>query len=119
MRGKSPEEVLALRRAKSAPVMEQLRQWLDGEAARNVLPKSRLGEAVRYLKSQWSPLTVFLGDGRVPLDNNETEQLMKQVAAGRKNWLFIGSVEAGYRADAKATRRARRRLVEQSPDCHS
>jgi hypothetical protein len=43
-------------------------------------------------------LSVFLGDGRVPIDNNETEQLMKQVATGRKNWLFIGSVEAGYRA---------------------
>lgn len=34
----------------------------------------------------------------MPIDNNETEQLMKQVATGRKNWLFIGSVEAGYRA---------------------
>jgi hypothetical protein len=27
-----------------------------------------------------------LGDGRLPIDNNETEQLMKQVAIGRKNW---------------------------------
>lgn len=97
-RGQCAEEVLALRGAKSAPIMEQLRQWLDGEAARAVLPKSRLGEAVRYLKNQWAPLTVFLRDGRVPFDNNETEQLMKQVATGRKNWLFIGSVEAGYRA---------------------
>lgn len=97
-RGRNAEEVLALRRAKSAPIMDQLRQWLDGEAARNVLPKSRLGEAIRYLKNQWAPLTVFLGNGRVPFDNNETEQLMKQVATGRKNWLFIGSVEAGYRA---------------------
>lgn len=97
-RGKSAEEVLALRGAKSAPIMDQLRQWLDGEAARSVLPKSPLGEAVRYLKHQWAPLTVFLRDGRVPFDNNETEQLMKQVATGRKNWLFVGSVEAGYRA---------------------
>lgn len=87
----------------SAPIMDQLRQWLDGEAARNVLPKSRLGEAVRYLKNQWEPLSVFLRDGRVPFDNNETEQLMKQVATGRKNWLFIGSVEAGYRASILLT----------------
>jgi hypothetical protein len=34
----------------------------------------------------------------MPIDNNETEQLMKQVALGRKNWMFIGSVDAGYRA---------------------
>lgn len=102
-RGKSAEEVLSLRQQHSAPIMDQLRQWLDGEAARNVLPKSRLGEAVRYLKNQWEPLSVFLRDGRVPFDNNETEQLMKQVATGRKNWLFIGSVEAGYRASILLT----------------
>jgi transposase len=96
--GKSPEEILALRQLHSAPIMDQLREWLDGEGTRSVLPKSRLGEAVRYLKNQWEPLNVFLRDGRVPFDNNETEQLMKQVATGRKNWLFIGSVEAGYRA---------------------
>jgi len=102
-RGKSSEEVLALRQQQSAPIMDQLRQWLDSDAARNVLPKSRLGEAVRYLKNQWEPLSVCLGDGRVPFDNNETEQLMKQVATGRKNWLFIGSVEAGYRASILLT----------------
>jgi len=102
-RGKSAEEVLALRQQHSAPIMGQLRLWLAGEAARNVLPKSRLGEAVRYLKNQWEPLNVFLRDGRVPFDNNETEQLMKQVATGRKNWLFIGSVEAGYRASILLT----------------
>jgi transposase len=98
VRGKSPEEVLALRRAESAPIMDQMRRWLNGDEAHRVLPKSSLGEAVRYLRNQWEALTVFLRDGRVPFDNNETEQLMKQVATGRKNWLFIGSVEAGYRA---------------------
>jgi transposase len=97
-RGQSPEEVLAMRLEHSVPIMNQLREWLDGEATRSVLPKSRLGEAVRYLQNQWEPLSVFLRDGRVPIDNNETEQLMKQIATGRKNWLFIGSVEAGYRA---------------------
>jgi hypothetical protein len=102
-RGKSPEEVLALRRESSVPIMEQMRQWLDGDAAGRVLPKSRLGEAVRYLKNQWDALAVFLGDGRVPIDNDEVEQLMKQVATGRKNWLFIGSVEAGYRASILLT----------------
>lgn len=96
--GKNSEEVLAMRQQHSLPVMNQLRAWLDADAARSVLPKSRLGEAVRYLNNQWEPLCEFLRDGRVPFDNNETEQLMKQVATGRKNWLFIGSVEAGRRA---------------------
>jgi len=102
-RGRSADEVLALRREHSAPLMGKLRQWLDGDAARNALPRSRLGEAVGYLNNQWDALCVFLTDGRVPFDNNETEQLMKQVATGRKNWLFIGSVEAGYRASILMT----------------
>ena len=35
----------------------------------------------------------------MPIDNNDAEQLMKQVALGSKNWMFIGSVDAGgYRA---------------------
>ena len=50
------------------------------------------------LRNQWDALQVYLGDGRLPIDNNETEQLMKQVAIGRKNWLFVGSVAAGERA---------------------
>jgi hypothetical protein len=33
----------------------------------------------------------------VGMMNNETEQLMKQIALGRKNWLFLGSVAAGER----------------------
>ena len=77
--------------------MNQMRAWLDHEGA-TVLPKSPLGQAVGYLRNQWQALSVFLDDGRVPIDNNDVEQLMKQVATGRKNWLFIGSVEAGRRA---------------------
>jgi hypothetical protein len=103
VRGKPAEEVLALRRSASVPIMDALRTWLDGPATQRVLPKSRLGEAVRYLKNQWDALSVFLSDGRVPIDNNDVEQLMKQVATGRKNWLFIGSMEAGYRASILLT----------------
>jgi transposase len=102
-RGKNPEEVLTLRRQLSTPIMNAMRQWLDGDSAAKVLPKSPLGEAIRYLKNQWGALTVFLSDGRVPIDNNDVEQLMKQVATGRKNWIFIGSVEAGYRASILLT----------------
>jgi transposase len=103
VRGQGPEQVLAIRQQQSAPILDRMRQWLDGEAAERALPKSDLGEAVRYLRNQWDALCVFLSDPRVPIDNNETEQLMKQVATGRKNWLFIGSVEAGYRASILLT----------------
>jgi transposase len=99
-RGKtlSAEDRKLLRQCEAAPVWQTLSEWLDGPAAAAVLPKSKLGEALRYLRNHWDPLRVYLSDGRLPLDNNDTEQLMKHVAIGRKNWLFVGSVAAGERA---------------------
>jgi transposase len=89
---------VALRTVEARPVWQRMQELLDGEAASRVLPKDKLAEALGYLRNHWNELQVYLGDGRVPIDNNETEQLMKQVALGRKNWLFVGSVAAGERA---------------------
>ena len=97
-RALSIEQRQALRQSESAALWRSLGEWLDGEAARRVLPKSKLGEALGYLRNHWEPLQTYLSDGRAPIDNNDVEQLMKQVAIGRKNWLFIGSVAAGERA---------------------
>ena len=99
-RGKqlSPDERRALRQRESRAVLDRIRAYLDGDAISRVLPKSAMGKAVTYLNNHWEALNVFVADGRMPIDNNEVEQLMKQVALGRKNWLFLGSVEAGNRA---------------------
>jgi transposase len=99
-RGKalSPSEREALRAAEARPAWQRMRELLDGEATQRVLPKDKFAEALGYLRNHWNELQVYLGDGRLPIDNNETEQLMKQVAIGRKNWLFVGSVAAGERA---------------------
>ncbi len=43
-------------------------------------------------------MNLFTTSGRIPIDNNDVEQLLKQVAVGRKNWLFLGSPDAGIRA---------------------
>ena len=99
-RGKaiSPEERLQLRQSEAAQVWASLDEWLRGEAAARVLPKSHFAQALGYLRNHWEQLQTYLSDGRIPIDNNEVEQLMKHVAIGRKNWLFIGSVAAGERA---------------------
>jgi transposase len=94
----SPEERHALRQAEAQPVWSAIRAWLDSTAAARVTPKSKLGEALAYLRNHWEPLQLYLTDPQLPIDNNEVEQLMKQVAVGRKNWLFVGSVAAGERA---------------------
>jgi hypothetical protein len=88
----------ALRAAEAAPVWKRMGELLAGEAAARLLPKDKLAEAFQYLRNHWDALRLYLTDGRLPIDNNDVEQLMRQVALGRKNWLFIGSVAAGARA---------------------
>jgi transposase len=92
------EERLALRQAESRPIWERMREYIASDAIGNVLPKEPFGQALTYLRNQFEHLLVHLDDGLMPIDNNDAEQLMKQVALGRKNWMFIGSVDAGYRA---------------------
>jgi hypothetical protein len=86
-----------LRKKESQPILERLKEFLDGPIVQNVLPSSNLGKAFKYLHNHWEALNVYVTDGRLPIDNNQVERLMKRIAIGRKNWLFIGSLRAGIR----------------------
>jgi len=90
-------EHLALRRAESAPLVAQIRSCVDAWSV-EVLPRGPVGKALAYVANQWSPLTRFLEDPTIPLDNNAAERAMRHVVIGRKNWTFAGSVEGGHRA---------------------
>ena len=86
-----------LRAKESRMILDRLKGWLDGPVAGSVLPASKLGGAFNYIRNHWDALCVYVTDGRLPIDNNQVERLMKRIAIGRKNWLFIGSVRAGIR----------------------
>ena len=95
------EERLELRQRESAPLMNQFHDWLiEKSSDPRVLPKSSLGKAVRYSLNQWDELTVFLGDGAIPFDNNQTENELRSLTIGRQNWLFVGSRRGGEVAAA-------------------
>lgn len=85
----------ALRQRESTIILQGIKGWLDTAPLSQVLPKSDFAEALRYLRNHWEALNVFVSDGRIPIDNNSVEQLMKQVAMGRKAWLFVCSVAGG------------------------
>lgn len=87
-----------LRQHESIPLLNQIRTLIDSVEYQTVLPKSVFAEALRYLHNHWKALLVYTTNGLIPIDNNDVEQLMKQVAIGRRNWLFLGSVAAGNRA---------------------
>jgi transposase len=92
-----PDARRLLRQDRSRPVLAELdsqRQTLMQDA----LPKSPLGDALRYLDNQWLSLQRFLEDGRLRIDNNGAESQLRVVAVGRNNWLFAGSMVGAERA---------------------
>jgi transposase len=83
-----------LRQREAVPVWDRMRRWLDGAAVERVLPQSAIGKALGYLRNQWSALRVYFGDGRVPIDNDQSEQIIRPLTVGRNNWLFLGHPRA-------------------------
>jgi len=94
---KSDQERGELRDKESRRILDRLEEYLEGPVAKSVLPSSKLGGAFNYIRNHWEALNVFVNDGALPIDNNQVERLMKRIAVGRKNWLFIGSLRAGIR----------------------
>jgi hypothetical protein len=88
---------LRCRQEQAAPVLTQFHAWLDEQAAA-VLPKSPMGEAVRYTLGNWDALARYATVGFLAIDNNVAEREMKRVAIGRKNFLFVGSDKGGATA---------------------
>jgi transposase len=86
-----------LRERRSIPILAEIEQERETLEA-VVLPKSPLGDAVRYMKNQWHALQRFTEDGRLRIDNNGAEYQLRAVGIGRKNWLFAGSMEGAHRA---------------------
>lgn len=87
-------EHLALRLAKSKPVIDDFFLWAGRHYA-HALPKSPWAAALGYALNQRERLELFLTDPRIPLHNNASERRLRVVALGRKNFLFVGHPRAG------------------------
>lgn len=92
-----PQLRYQLRQELAKPVLEALPPKLEAMRERH-LPQSPMGKALRYTLGEWSALTRYLQDGRLEIDNNLTENAIRPSAVGKKNWLFIGHPEAGWRS---------------------
>ncbi len=87
------KERLRIRKERSAPIVDALTYWSD-KGRYHELPTSSLGKAFEYLRKQAMALRVFLNDGRVPLDNNPVERVLRGPVIGRKNHYGSGSERA-------------------------
>lgn len=87
----------SLRQSEAEPVLDRIEKLLS-DLQPHLLPKSALGKAVSYACNQWEALRRYTEDGRLSIDNNVSERTLRHQAIGRKNWLFLGSEQAGPRA---------------------
>jgi transposase len=84
----------ALRQEQSRPLLDGIRQQI--ETARSAaLPGGALAKACNYTLTLWDKLTRFLEYSELELSNNLAENSMRPVALGRKNWIHVGSSQAG------------------------
>jgi transposase len=92
-----PQARWLLRQQRAKPVADALHAWLT-EQRQKLANADATAKAIDYALSNWRTLTHYLDDGNVPIDNNAAENAVRPLCVGRKNWLFVGSQQAGERA---------------------
>lgn len=95
--GKPPDEKLAVRKAESEPIYDELVKWCKAHQPHEP-PSTPMAAAIRYLLNHQLALRRFLEDGIIPMDNGAVERLHIRVALTRKNFLFAGSDAGADRA---------------------
>ena len=90
----------ALRVEKTKPILTRIEIYLHKQLALNPLPQSALTKAIKYTLNNWKALCLYAqpGYGHVEIDNNGVENGIRPTAIGKKNWLFIGHPDAGWRS---------------------
>lgn len=83
-----------LRQKIARSILKDIHQWLRSIKGQ-VLPKSKLGEAIAYTLKQWPYLIAYLRHGMAEIDTNYVENKIRDIALGKKNWLFIGNEASG------------------------
>ena len=86
-----------LRTRLAYPIMVAFEKWLVQEYP-NVLPRGRIGKAIKYTYNIFNKLSRYHLDGRYKIDNNQAENAIRPIALGRKNWLFCGNHQSAENA---------------------
>ena len=95
--GRAAAERQTERQARSKPQLDELKSWMEAQR-RRASSKTALGKALQYALGRWEALTRYTDDGRLAIDNNLAERLLRGIAVTRKNFLFLGSDKGGDRA---------------------
>jgi transposase len=82
IRGKPADLRMSIRQARSRPLLDELRRWME-KALRSLSSKSETAGAIRYALSRWRALTRYTNDGMLEIDNSAAERALRAVAMGR------------------------------------
>lgn len=97
--GRHVDQRRATRQVRSKPLLDAFHAWAMAQR-RRLSGKTPLGKAFQYSLSRWDALSRYVDDGRLSIDNNLSERLLRGIAITRKNFLFLGSDRGGDRAAA-------------------
>jgi transposase len=90
------KERLKVRQEQEKEVVEEIMRKAKAMVSKGCYPPSNVvGKALNYMLNLEKKLKVYLEDGELPIDNNAAEQILKPTVIGRKNYLFVGSEDAG------------------------
>jgi transposase len=97
--GLSVEARHRLRQQKAPELLEKIKAAIEA-AKPGALPGGALEKACQYALRLWPRLKCFLQHPELELSNNLIENSMRPIALGRKNWIHIGSPDAGPKVAA-------------------
>lgn len=95
--GLTGSDLVGLREREARPMLTSLGNLFDA-IAEKYRPQSPMAKAIGYARGQWPAIKRYVEVADARIDNNSSEQAIKPVVIGRKNWMFAGSAEGGRRA---------------------
>lgn len=94
----SDQDRVAIRLIEAKPVLESIKELLNNYLNDpSITPAQQLAKACAYTLKRWDALNAYLDIGHVRIDNNPVENKIRPAALGRKNWMFVGHPDAGWR----------------------
>ncbi|MDR6782698.1 transposase [Pedobacter africanus] len=91
------EEITEIRQKHAVPILQAFHKWLL-ENQHTVKLETPIATAINYILKRWEGIMLYTTEGMLQIDNNCAERMIKDMAVGRKNWLFAGSHEAAAEA---------------------
>ncbi len=95
--GLTGAEKAKFRREQAGPIWETFRLWA-ASAILEVPKDSLIFKALNYLIRNYDELTHYLDIPEMPIDNNDTERLIRDMVMGKKAYLFCRDLDACKRA---------------------